>query len=264
MFKYYMTRILTRPVFYLCIGCMVAVMLYDVREYLSYASESILNLFYFYKYGVADHCVVVMPIITSLPFLICFVEELNRKTKFYQMVRTDYSGYYNGIFGSAMVSAALVAMISVTIYLLICAGAGAHLLGGQQVYDGTVYETLENPIQFLGILLLSGFGYVCYGLMWPLFALLLSIFTYNRYVLYAAPFVIFYAWNFGTAYISYEIPVVRYLNPTNLLLYSLIHDTTLTVAKLCIYVMIFTLVLLGVLYVAYYMISMRKMMKNGG
>lgn len=264
MFKYYMIRILTRPVFYICIGCLVAIMLFDVRTDFPHASDSILNLMYFYLFGVNAHYVTVVPIATSIPFLLCFVEELNRKTKLYQMVRIQYRSYFNGIFGSAVVSSALVAGLSVTVYLLICKCAGAGLLTGQQVYDETIYSGLMELTQIIGILLMSCLGCVCFGMLWPLFGLVLSIFTRNRYVLYAAPFVIFFGWNYMTSYISVEIPIIRYWNPMNLLTYILIYDSTMTVLKLLIYILLFTVIVTSVLYVVYYGISMRKMIKNGG
>lgn len=87
---YYLKRILKSPVFGMCIILLVSVMLIGCYGDLEAARENHSSVLYLFivtnSVGIAH---VLVPVITVVPFLFFYVEEMEKKSVYYRIIRME-------------------------------------------------------------------------------------------------------------------------------------------------------------------------------
>ena len=159
---------------------------------------------------------VLMPVISIIPFTFFYVDELDKKSVYYNLIRCSKRKYYFSNIFSALISSALVTVTALALFVIVCIIFGASLdttpaflsfFGG-----GTFYSWLEAG-NSLGVMVLHFGAFILFSLPWGLVSLVVSLYTNNRYVIIAAPFILSMAFSYIT-----EMAALDFLNPGYMLL----------------------------------------------
>lgn len=165
-----------------------------------------------------------------------------------------------------LVSVLLMAVISMVVFTIICLAIGV-------TWENTgwfvIYEETNVAEYFMGneswkITLWYFVLSILYCLVWPLFGILVSLFTKNRYVILAAPFVIFMAWNYISQLIYGIFHNILWVMPIQpVLLWGLPWEAYWSIELHVIYPIIYHVVLLGGLSLTCLLIIKRRFVKEG-
>lgn len=197
MFRCYIKRIFLSPIFLGCVILLAGMMLFGVHSDLKlrWSGASDTSLMYFLWLMGYSFAMMLIHTLASVPFLFFFVEELESKAIYYQVIRSKRKmrDYYiiQGV--SALLSSASVIVIALLLFTVCCWACGAgwktcdsmeHLFRG--TYFAEQIQKSEAPVYFLHIL-----SIIMYASPWVLFGLLASLISKNRYLIFAAPYLLF-------------------------------------------------------------------------
>lgn len=266
MFKLYVKRILKSPLFIACTSATVFFWISGCYSYMTWAKDEIINILYLYyasfTYGVV---LLMVPVLMTIPFLFFFVEELQKKLVYYQMIRTSFRKYYRSQIYSALFSSFLSAAISVLVFSVICliAGAGSEAGPFCTIFDGTSMEEIfYSKMWFLYVWYCVIF--MLFSMPWTMFGLIFSLFTKNRYVLIAAPFVCYWAFSYIIESICPFCPVASWLwAPRTMLEAGVIYEDYWTMAYSILYPPIYHFSLSAILASIYFFVSKWRFRHEG-
>lgn len=267
MFKLYVKQVIRSPLFIVCTCLTLLFWVSGCGDYISWAKDEIINILYLfitsYTFGIV---LVMVPILMTVPFLFLFVEELQKKIVYYQMIRTSFRKYYRGQIFSAIFISFISAAISVLIFSIICLKAGAGFEAGNLcVYlDGTSMEMLFYSSKMWLLYVWYCVIFMLFCMPWTMFGLLFSLFTKNRYVLIAAPFVCYWALSYTVEMIYPYCPFALWFWPPLAMLDSgWIYEEFWTMAHSILYPLIYNLGLIALLAFIYYFVSRRRFLREG-
>ena len=189
-----MKRLLGSRVFWGAVVLFAAIMVAGAYEDLPHARVNSSSVLYLYmvstSIGIAHALVAIVPII---PFAFFYVEELEKKAVYYNLIRCSKRSYYWSNIVAAVLSSVLVTVFALLLFTLVCLAFGAGLETGQSVMShyGTspfFRECLEDG-RLIYVMLINFLAFVAYSAPWGLLCLLISIFSKNKYVIVAFPFI---------------------------------------------------------------------------
>lgn len=156
-----------------------------------------------------------------MPYASTCAEEINSNCYRYTVIRSNIRKYIFSRIIASIVSAFIVCFVSemLFVFMLIVFKQGYV---GKGIYYASLYGTFyekfyENQI-YIVPLICKMYGFSIVGIIWSLFALVLSCFSGNRYVVIAGPFLAQTAFSFIAE--LFELPL---LNPGLLLIKGLVH-----------------------------------------
>ena len=194
MLRVRMKRLLSSRVFWGAVVLFAGIMVAGTYEDLLNARRWDLSVLYLYmvttSVGIAHALIAIVPII---PFAFFYVEELEKKAGYYNLIRCSKRSYYLSNIAAAVLSATLVAVFAVLIFALVCLAFGA----GLEPSDSERYIYGISPVfakwlddgRLIYVLLVNFLAFVAYASPWGLLCLLVSIFSKNKYVIIAFPFI---------------------------------------------------------------------------
>lgn len=136
---------------------------------------------------------VLVPVITILPFTFFYVEEMEKKEVYYNLIRCSRRAYYSSNIAVAVLSSMLVSGLALLIFVLVCLGYGAvfgYSDAELSFFEGSIYVGWLRDGRHVWVLLVKLLAFVTYSAPWGLLCLAVSVFSKNKYVILAAPFLI--------------------------------------------------------------------------
>lgn len=268
MFGYYMKRMLTSRIFYLCIAVSVGILVMGCYQALIIAQDNVVSWIECIDetldaFGIYA---VIAPVLMSVTFLFFYAEELEKRAVYYQMLRTSRKKYYKGQILSALASACLIVTISLVIFGIICFSCG---VGWENVSDFGGYDNSNIGKYFHGNNSWKMTIWFCcltimYCLPWPLIGMVVSLLTKNKYILIASPFVIFMAWNYIVQLIYSVCHNILWILPTQPLLgMGLPWEAYWSIELTILYPVVYHVVLIGGLSIAFCFIRKRRFLREG-
>ena len=259
MFLFYLKRIIKSPVFWGGIILLTVLMVIGCYEDLGAASRNNIPVLYCLwvtnSIGISH---VLVPAVVVIPFLFFFVDELEKGSLYYQLIRSRKTGCYLGQLGASVVSAMLLTILSVICFSLICMLYGAGWQANEsliQGYSGTYYEEMIQSQPWL-VYLINVFVFVLYSTPWVLMGMVISLFTKHRYLILIGPLMIFMAMNYLT-----ELAGLPWLGPDQTLLKGL--DARNLAGGGIYYALSYHLILDVALSLCYLILSRRKYKHEG-
>lgn len=265
MFRLYTKRVFKSPLFWACVAAASFFWISGAFAQYGFADQG-LNILYVMRVSQAFGMIVVLvPVLVTIPFIFFWVEELQNKSVYYQMIRTNYRKYYRSQIFGALYSSGIVAIISVAIFSIVSFGAGAGFLPAEcNFYDGTGVEAIFYSQNMWFLFVWQCIVFILFCLPWTMFSLVFSLFTQNRYVLIAAPFVCFFSMNYLLDALYPLYPNVVWFLPTQTLLEGkLLYEDFWSLKFHILYPVIYHFVLIGVLATIYYVVSKRRFQREG-
>ena len=255
-----MKRLLGSRVFWGTVVLFAAIMVAGAYEDLPDARANDISVLLLYdvttSIGIVHALIAIVPII---PFAFFYVEELEKKAVYYNLVRCSKRSYYWSNIAAAVLSSALVAVFALLLFVLVCVAFGAGIETNSALrnhYEISVFvEWLEDG-RLIYVMLIRFLAFVAYASPWGLLCLLISIFSKNKYVIVAFPFI----FNFAISYLLQSSPLSRF-NP----------DLTLLKGKFVLgmpyggifYALGYHAVFITLFSVCYYVLSRRRY-RHGG
>lgn len=215
---FYTKRILKSPIFWFCFVLMVFIMLLGCYEDLPYAnSENIPVLYFFIITNAVGITHVLVPVVCVMPFLYYYVDELEKRTVYYQMIRMKKKNkFIGGQILAALVSPCLIAFFSAVAFTFVCwlFGAGFRPIDMLQDYfENSMFGEMIADGHMFVVYLLHVAAFLLYSLPWVLVGMATSYVTKNKYVIIASPFI----FNLAISYVT-EMFSIDFLGPTSTLL----------------------------------------------
>lgn len=216
MFRYYGKRIFTSPVFAVCAVLQAAVMVIGCYVDLLAARHNVVSVLYCFvitnAIGISH---VLIPVVAAVPFLFFYVEELEKKAVYYQLIRSSRRERLFGQLGAALLSAVAMTAAAVLLFTGVCLlfGAGWEAnLSMKMYFENTYFEqmVLKNTVS---VYLIHVLALLAYSAPWVLCGMIASLFSKNKYVILATPFIFFMALSYFT-----ELLACFELNPGTTLL----------------------------------------------
>ena len=260
MFLARMKRLLGSGVFWGTVFLFAAIMIAGAYEDIQSAganSSSVLYLFLVTSSVGISH--VLVPVLTIIPFAFFYAEELEKKAAYYSLIRCSKRSYYGSNIAAAVLSSMLVSAFALLVFVIVCllSGAGSEFGGSEaSFFEGSIYGSwLENG-NGNWILPLKLLAFVVYSAPWGVLCLAVSVFSKNKYIIIAAPFLIEKA--VGT--ITQMIPSLWLLIPG----LTLLKGTSLRLPYGGIpYALGYNGVIVAALSVFYYVMSKRRYRHEG-
>lgn len=210
---WYLKKVLKNPMMYAAAILLAGLMCMGCYGDLAAARENKISVLYCYivanSVGISH---VLVPVVTSIPFLSVFVEEHEKKLAYYQIIRSrNRRKYYGAQWIAALATALLVAAASLLLFTMICLLFGAGWDSNDSIkmyFEGTYFaDSVKNDFT-INTYLIHCFAFLLYASPWALIGLLVSFFSRNKYVIIASPFIALLAGNYITELLSVNI-----LNP---------------------------------------------------
>lgn len=268
MFGYYMRRILKSRIFYICIAISTAILTLGCYQYLLLAKEMEISLIECIDVTMGSGGIyeVIAPALISVPFLLFYTEELGKKFIYYQMLRSDKKRYYGGQLVSALIITCLIIIISLIIFCVICFAHGIiwENVGWFTKFDPSNIKeyfygdnTWKMTLWFLALT-------VMFCLPWPIVGMVVSLFTKNKYIVLAAPFIIYMAWNYLTQLIYPKWNNILWVSPGSpLLRMGLPWESYWTIELTILYPIVYHVIFIGGLSLIYLLITRRRFSREG-
>ena len=206
-----MKRLLGSRVFWGAVVLFAAIMVAGAYEDLPHAGVNSSSVLYLYmvttSVGIAHALVAIVPII---PFAFFYVEELEKKAAYYNLIRCSKRSYYWSNIAAAVLSSVLVAVFALLLFTLVCLAFGAGLKTSDSVMGvygiSPVFAKWLEDGRLIYVLLVNFLAFVAYASPWGLLCLLVSIFSKNKYVIIAFPFI----FNIAVSYILQSSPLAQF------------------------------------------------------
>ena len=207
---FYIKRILSSPVFWFCSLLLIFVMILGCYEDLACAEQEKLPVLYFLittnAVGITH---VLVPVICTVPFLFYYVDELEKRTVYYQMIRMKKKRkYIGGQILAALITPCLVAFVSVIAFTLICLLFGAGFQSVDMIgeyFENSLFGEMIKDGSLLGVYMIHVAAFLLYSLPWVLVGIAVSYISKNRYVIIASPFIFDMVISYVTEMLSYDI-----------------------------------------------------------
>ena len=136
---------------------------------------------------------VLVPVVTILPFAFFYVEEMEKKAVYYKLIRCSKRAYYGSNIAVAVLSPILVSALALLDFVLVCLGYGAgfgYSNGMVSFFEGSMYADWLLDGRHVWVLLVKLLAFVARSAPWGLLCLAASVFSKNKFVILAAPFLI--------------------------------------------------------------------------
>lgn len=217
MFHYYWKRCVKGAVFWGCVLILTAIMVIGCYPSdLAYAKDNTMPVIYCFivtnSIGISH---VLLPVLAAVPFLFYYVEECVNGGAFYQMIRGSILTCCVGRLGASVVISMMLTGIATVLFTLICLLFGAGGTANSSMISFFQNQYFESAIKdriwiVYGIYCLA---FCLYAIPWGLVGMIVSLFTNNKYLIFASPFILFII-------ISYVTEAMRLflLNPGSTLL----------------------------------------------
>lgn len=195
-----MKRLLGSGVFWGTVVLFAVIMIAGVYGDLIIARGNSMSVLYMFvvttAIGIAH---VLVAIITIIPFAFFYVEELEKKAVYYNLIRCSKRSYYLSNIATAFFSSVLVTVFALLLFVLVCLAFGAGFDPSRMIYyyEGTVYAPWMEDGHIIPVLLIEFLSFVAYSSPWGLLCLVISIFSKNKYVIIAFPFILHIAVSYG-------------------------------------------------------------------
>ena len=247
-----MKRLLSSRVFWGTVVLFAAIMVAGAYEDLPHTRASGRSVLYLYmvttSVGIAH---VLMAIVPIIPFAFFYVEELEKKAVYYNLIRCSKRSYYWSNIAAAVLSSVLVAVFAVLLFALVCVAFGAGLETSDTLMNAygisPDFRVWLEEGRLIYVLLINLLAFVAYASPWGLLCLLISIFSKNKYVIIAFPFIL----NIAVSYILQGSPLAQFdpgqtllktpiilRKPYGGIFYALgYHAVFITLFSVCYYVM---------------------------
>ena len=270
MFRYYMKRILKSRIFWICLGISLFALLYPSRSewvycYTDYGRTPI--LYVLSTTGFTGIYTMLIPILTTAPFMLIFTEELKEKVVYYQMIRAGRRHYYRDQILSAIAVGAVIGGITYLIWFILTLAFGAgfdNSYGYYSFLDGTVMEPIVYSDGLVWLTIWYLWLCVFYCLFWSLIGMAVSLVTKNKYVLIAAPFIIYLVWEYVTQLLYSVTKTALFFNPGSPMMNgTLEYLPCWRVEYSVLYPILCYFVLIGGLSALYYFVTKRRFLREG-
>lgn len=164
---------------------------------------------------------LLLPALVVLPYAATCAEEINSNYYRYTVIRSNVPKYIISRILASIIAAILVCLMAEIIFIMVIMIFKAGYIG-KGIYsdslNGTFYEVFYENGKYIIPLICKMYAFSINGIIWSLFALVLSCFTGNKYVVVAGPFLAQTAFSFFA-----ELFGVPLLNPGLLLIKGPIH-----------------------------------------
>lgn len=189
-----MKRLLGSGVFWGTVLLFAAIMVAGAYSDLPSARAESSSVLYLYlvtsTVGVAH---VLVPVVTILPFAFFYVEEMEKKAVYYNLIRCSKRAYYGSNIAVAALSSMLVSVMALLIFVLVCLAYGAGFGFSEAMasfFEGSIYAVWLKNGGSGWVLLVKLLVFTAFSAPWGLLCLAVSVFSKNKYVILAAPFLI--------------------------------------------------------------------------
>lgn len=266
MIRHYVKKIITSPVFIICIGILLFLWISGCIDYLRVCKDNIIDVLYLIRVSAAFGVVLYMiPVITSLPFLTRYTEEQHNRIIYYQMIRANPKSYFRSQIICAVLSSLIMGVTSMVILFIISILAGAGFeVGMGNFFEDTCMYGLYHSSRMWMLYVWYCVLYILYGLPWTFFSLVISLVTKNKYILIAAPFVCCFGLSYIVEIVSVKWPVLIWVWPLQTILDAgLIFRDFWTMTHTVLYPVIYHLGLIVLLGGIYYCVSKRRFLREG-
>ncbi len=197
MFRVRMKQLLGSGVFWGTVLPFAVIMVAGAYTDLPAARVNSSSVLYLYlvtsTVGIAH---VLVPVVTILPFAFFYVEEMEKKAVYYNLIRSSKRAYYGSNIAAAVLSSMLVSAFGLLIFVLVCLGYGAVFGYSDAVlsfFEGSIYGDWLTDGRHVWVLLVKLLAFVVLSAPWGVLCLAVSVFSRNKYVILAAPFLIEWA-----------------------------------------------------------------------
>lgn len=274
MFRFYLKRMILSKLFVVCLIITIIILLFGASKILMVAGEragyneaiSILETLHatmefggFYS--------VIAPALMSITFLYFYTEDMAKRAIYYQMLRTNRFRYYIGQIVSALVSAGLLIFVGLVVLVIVSMIAGVswnHEGWWVYLFEGTNTEKYYYGDDSWKLTLWHLVIVIFYSLPWPLLGMVISLFTKNRYVIMASPFVIFMLWNYITQFLWFDNNWIIWVIPTGpMLLIGVPWEPNWSLGLTFIYPIVYHVIFIGGLSLIYLLITRRRYVREG-
>lgn len=193
LFRVRMKQLLGSGVFWGTVLLFAVIMVAGAYADLPAARANSSSVLYLYlvtsTVGIAH---VLVPVVTILPFAFFYVEEMEKKAVYYNLIRCSRRAYYGSNIAVAVLSSMLVSGLALLIFVLVCLGYGAgfaYSSSAASFFEGSMYAVWLTDGKHVWVLLVKLLAFVVYSAPWGLLCLAASVFSKNKYVILAAPFL---------------------------------------------------------------------------
>lgn len=267
MLRYYMKRILTNPIFYICLAIGLFALITPCRHELPFCRVDRLPIMYMLSTTEMGIFSMLVPILTTAPFMLVFTEELKEKVVFYQMIRAGRKHFYRDQILSAIFCGVIIGAITWTVWLIVMLGAGARFPATNDWFGNFIGTNLESMVEtdaFIWLSIWYLLVQVFYCLHWNLMGMALSLVTKNKYVLIAAPFIIYLVWEYMTQMIYSMAKGVMFVNPGSMRMSGgLEYLPYWQLSYSYLYPIVVYVILIGGLGGLYYIVTKRRFLREG-
>lgn len=210
MLEVRMKRLLGSRVFWGTVIVYAGIMVAGAYGDLVVARANFMSVLYLYNVtttvGIAS---VLIPAITIIPFAFFYVEELEKKSVYYHLIRSSKRSYYLSNIAAAFFSSVLVTVFALLLFVLVCLAFGAvfepdEIL--QNHFEGSVFAAWLEEGHLIPVLLSRLLAFVAYVSPWGLLCLVISVFSKNKYVIIAFPFILELAVRYTLAVLPLPLP----------------------------------------------------------
>lgn len=178
-------KILKNPAFY------AAVMLMCIAFYFGIYQERSSDILYLFENTTSLGIVhVLLPALVVLPYAASCAEEINSDFYRYAVIRSNAKKYICSRVIASILSAFLVCLVAEMLFVAgILLFRDGYVGKGARTVEGTFYQEFYEDGRYIVPLVCKMYAFSIAGIIWALFALMLSCFTGNRYVVIAGPFL---------------------------------------------------------------------------
>lgn len=209
-------NIIKNPALYISIFIMWAALYFGIYQ------ERSSDILYLFENTTTIGIVhLLLPALVVLPYAAICAEEINSNYYRYTVIRSDAKKYISSRILASIISAVLVCLAAEILFIMVFMIFQSGYIGEgiySEALNGTFYEVFYEKHEYIVPLICKMYAFSICGIIWSLFALVLSCFTGNKYVVAAGPFLAQTAFSFFS-----ELFGLHLLNPGLLLIKGPIH-----------------------------------------
>ena len=189
MLRIALKRSIWNPVWGLALGGMLVCMLAGIVDDLRSTNGVLYLLEVSNAIGITP---IAIPVLCALPSAWILSEEF-QGNYYYQLIRKDKTSFVAAKCLACMLSGMAITLAATLVFILVGFGLTGRVGAGLELYEESPFW---KPVWEQGtgvILAIKVFLLVIYSAMWPLASAVVATWTANRYVILAAPFLLFTA-----------------------------------------------------------------------
>ncbi len=191
MYKVYIKNIFFSKIFWIAISIMLLTFFAGSYQSLIIQDDALECYKCAVEYGPGQ---IVAMVLSSLPFLVIFAEEIKRRAAYYQIVRTSKRKYIFDQIMAVFTSVMGIGFIVLLVFLLICKAYDCDFslteYDVQKLHGLGIFENIvkNNIILYYLLVYLS---YVLQILPGTFFTMIIACFVKNKYIVFAMPWIVF-------------------------------------------------------------------------